>query len=522
MLDTMTVPNAGAAGLIADLTPSSLPMEALSYTKNIRIDDGAIKSFLGYGSIDTVSNPPETIELVFSGGKSFITFGYSDGVYSWESGTESTISHRTFAGSGIWDSCMLGNVAIYNKTTDAPCYWGGAGTTVDMPYNTDEGCTWKSQGMLAEVIRSFKGHLFALNITNCNGHDPQGVHWSDPAGPNELPTTWDPADATNDAGITTLADTAGEIIDGLALHDSFLIYKSDAIYSATKTFDTFVFNFRLLTTDKGLFAKKCVCDVGGKHFFISNSEFYITDGTEFAPVGDNKVKNLFFSEVKKQYYTNTFVAYKESTDEVWVCYPNESQYPNKALVFNLSSGSWYSCSLPNARCAAFGVLDKTSPYTWATLPYATWADWNTTPPAPVWPYWDSVIGTNPRYEALIMGSDSKLIEMDLGNQEDGANRECIARRTDLDVDTDRSGTTQVLNIYIDAEGDAFNVRIGKQSVNGGAVAWSDYKEFTPGTTRKLDFRINGNLHAIEFQSDANVAWAINSYQLVYSPSGRRV
>jgi len=78
-------------------------------------------------------------------------------------------------------------------------------------------------------MRSHKQFLFALGLNEGGTIIPDGVRWSSPADITGIPETWDELDTTNFAGITTLGGDGGNIIDGVSLRDSFVVYRESGI-----------------------------------------------------------------------------------------------------------------------------------------------------------------------------------------------------------------------------------------------------------------------------------------------------
>jgi hypothetical protein len=60
---------------------------------------------------------------------------------------------------------------------------------------------------------------------------PFMVKWSNLAVPGALPSTWNEADATQDAGEFDLAEGQDPIVDGLGLKDSFIVYKESSTWA---------------------------------------------------------------------------------------------------------------------------------------------------------------------------------------------------------------------------------------------------------------------------------------------------
>jgi len=526
-MPSLAVSKAGSIGLVKDREDHTLPPEAWSELKNMRCVDKSIKAFSGHTELASITGAPQTLTAVRSGLQTYFVYADDTQIHSFSAGTETDISGYGYTSAGRWDSTILGGVAVLNNGYDNPQYWGGAGLAQDLPYDsTDESntCYWKDIPMTARLIRSFKYHLFAMDITEpCMGRNRRRVWWSHPAEPGTVPITWDINNADFDARDTELTETSGYILDALQLKDSLQIYLTDAIYSVTFTGrqDRQVFNFRNVTTSKGIYSRNCVCDVGGKHFLVSDGDIYLYDGTNFISIADERVKETFFDNVNRTTYDKVFCAFYHKTQEVWLCYPEAGNLDcNKALVFNVEDNTWSQRDIPDSRCAVFAVVDRSSSYTWATLPYATWGDWGTTPAVPQWTRWGEPLETAPIFDSLILGGDEKLWEMDSGNQANGSNLECYARRTGVDLG-DKADWHMVTTVYPKASGDAFQVRLGTLNILDGSYSWGSYQTFTPGTDYKLNFRTTGRLHAIEFYSNADVSWTLEGFEVDFAPVGRR-
>ena len=83
-----------------------------------------------------------------------------------------------------------------------------------------------------------------------------------------------------------------------------------------------MFNVRMVTDTKGIYARGCVADIGGRHFLVVDKEIYLYDGNTFIPISDERVQDLFFDGVSRTNKDKTFVTYYERLQEVWLCYPS--------------------------------------------------------------------------------------------------------------------------------------------------------------------------------------------------------
>jgi hypothetical protein len=337
-----------------------------------------------------------------------------------------------------------------------------------------------------------------------------------------VPITWNPTLPEYDAGFVDLRDTSGELIEAVVLRDTLQIMKDDAVYSCTYTgrADSLIFNFRLVTNKIGCFARKCVTDIGGRLFLVSDSDIYLYDGTNFKSIADERIKDSFFNAVDRTNYRNTFVQYYERKSEVWLCYPDTgSTYCDKALVYNIADDCWSRRDLPDVLCG----VELT---TFLNAGDTTWADWATAGTtwsdlAAAGTTWASLVNQAAVSESLILGaSDSKAYQMDSTNEADGATITCYARRESIDLG-DKQDWHTVMRVRPHADGDAFRVRIGSQEVINDSITWSDYQTFTPGTDYQLDFRVTGRLHCVEFSSAADVSWKVAGYEIAYNFVGRR-
>ena len=521
-MPTTKVENLGSIGFIADREPITLPPNGWSDGANVQFKDGSVENFPGYAQIDTITPNPDTINFVKSGVQTFIIYAEGSAIYSYWAGTETNISGRVYKGYGWWDSCVLGGVGIINNGVENPQYWAGIGNAQDLPYDSVDPaniCLWSDVGMTAKIIRPFRFHLFALNIVDCKGPNCRKVHWSHRTDPGSIPSTWNPTLPEFDAGFVELSETPGCIVDALTLRDTLQIYKDDAIYAATYTGrqDNQIFNFRVVTTKYGLYSRNCVVDIGGRHFFVGDGDIYTYDGTNFRSIADERVRDYFFNSVSRTNVDSTFVAFDHRKGQVFLCYPEANHIRcNKALVWDLNDNTWTPpIDIADANCGIFTIVDRPGEFTYETLPFATYEEWGAS-----WPTYNFQIDTSPLYDSLVLGGTGELIEMDSGNTAKGTNISCIARRTALDLG-DKADWHMVLALYIHADGDPFQVRIGYHNTLGDAVVWSAPQTFTPSTDYKLYFRVTGRLHAIEFSSNADVRWEISGYEADFEVVGRR-
>jgi len=142
-------------------------------------------------------------------------------------------------------------------------------------------------------MRAFRSFLVALNINRGGVSYPRVVKWSTEAGIQDVPSSWNETTSTVDAGEFELADTKGDIQDGLQLRDTFMIYKEDATYSMSFVGTPFIFSFRQLSPTIGAIAKNCVAEFDGGHAIFGKGNFYINDGQRLKPILPQKLRSMY-------------------------------------------------------------------------------------------------------------------------------------------------------------------------------------------------------------------------------------
>jgi hypothetical protein len=109
--------------------------------------------------------------------------------------------------------------------------------------------------------------------------------------------------------------------------------------------------------------------------------------------------------------------------------------------------------------------------------------------------------------------------MDNGNTASGTPFICRAQRTHLELGN-KEDYHQVLQFFPIAEGDSFSVRLGFHNSVNDAVTWTAYQTFNPSTDRKLDFRVSGNLFAVEYFSEGDVSWKVSGHEAKLRVAGK--
>ena len=219
----VTIPSTGL-GIIADEQPHELPDGAWSTGLNVRFRDGYAQRIKGHSSTLTAPGAAAYHVARYNIGANWIHCTLA-GAFADNGTTQTDITGSSLTGGADdrFTSCVFGGVYVQSNQKQVPMFWG-SNTALNLATLTG----WDANDK-CEAIRAFKNYLIALNITKTTTNYGSMVKWSDAAAPGTIPAKWVPA-ADNDAGEVDLAETSDVIVDGRALGDTFVIYKSASMY----------------------------------------------------------------------------------------------------------------------------------------------------------------------------------------------------------------------------------------------------------------------------------------------------
>ena len=503
-------------GLIKDTNNTIIPFEFYSEASNIRFADSAAKKIEGH---DQVFGTP-TVAPYF-----VINWSYDVNSYWFYAGTAkiyrvSGTTHTNFTRAsgdystnlstvGNWTGTIYNGLPILCNGIDDPQALAttGASAFSDLP-------NWISNGT-CKTIKAFGNYLMALNLTEGGTNLPNKVRWGDTAEDFSYPSTWTAA-ATNDAGAVTIGDEADEIIDGLALKESFIIYKGNSTWIANYIGGNLVFSFKKLFNDTGILTRNCVQEFEGKHFVVTQGDIIVHNGVSKQSIATNSIKKHLFDSISDQYYNLTFVTHNVQKSEMWVSFPSVgSQFCNKALIYNYVDGSYTFRDLPDIYHIGPGVVD----------PAATTNTWNTQTGT-----WTTTSGTygdrlfNPTERSILFAgtSDTKLYRGDFGQQFDAQNYISTLERKGLTLDGNNNTVKQVRKITPRIKGTGtVNISVGSSMSPNGTYTFAAAQSFDPNSQNKVDCRITGKFIAVRFQHTSNTEFEVNGYDMEYEVLGER-
>lgn len=502
------IENLGGVGVIKDRPAFSLPPNAWSDARNVRMNEGAVEKFLGHSQVfGTPMVEPHFLLPVQTTSAFYWMYASLTKVYVTDGATHTDLT-RTTGGdysaniNDNWTGVVLGGIPVLNNGNDDPQMWSPVSTGTPLAKLT----AWPAS-TTCKAMRAFKTFLFALNVTKSGTNYPRLVKWSHSSSFNSVPSSWDESDATLDAGEYELADTRGDVVDGLQLNDSFIIYKDDSIWGAQFVGAPLIFKFYNITDQVGIFSRRCIAEYEGGHFVFGHNDCVVTDGQTVRSVLDKTNRRFLYNSIDSDGYTRAFVIANRQRREIWICFPSHgSTHCDQALIWNWAENSFGHRDLPNVLDGKYGIADTSG----------TAADWANRAGT-----WDASAGSwdqkqyNPTQNSLIFAgtNDTKIYMADDTNQEDGSNMTAFVERTGLAIGSpNKVKMARRIVPHMESSG-IVDIYVGGQMETEGPVSWTGPYQFDPSLDHKIDCRVNHRLLAIKFESDSSINWKLNSMEV---------
>lgn len=512
----VNVKGIGQIGLNKDLSNTELPINAWTDSNNIRFLDGYAGQFLGHQEIiPTPTYQPQHIRSAFAStyrGWVYATATKQFFCYN-SAGTpvHVDITHATprSGHANQWTSTLLSGIPVLNAGDGLPpMAWNGAFASkfVDLT-------NWQS-GYSCKAIRSFKNFLIALNITKSGVAYPYMVKWSHPASPGTLPSSWDQTDATKLAGELDIADGYDQVVDGMILRDSFMIYKENSIWRMDYIGGNQIFKLTKVTGKSGAMNLNCITEINGNHFVLTNNDIIVHDGVNAQSILDKMTRRWLFTKIDSNNYSQCFTFANPFYNEVFICYPqNGSSYCDKAIVYNYVDKTVSMRDLPSITHADCGPIDLSGTANNWDSDSATWENDYT--------FWDQDLFMTASLRAVMSASNNKLYVIDQNASFDGVLPAAYLERKGLHFGSPekiklikgirpriKGNTGDIVNVYVAATNDP-----NDSPVYGAPM------QHTIGTTIANDCLVAGRYIAIKFETGNGYGWRLDSFDIDVDTQG---
>ena len=374
---------------------------------NVEADVRGIKKISGEQEIlSTIPNFPVFMDGGFRSGVQWVFIVATRDAFNrgyWYLITDSSITNIT-PGVGANPAAFLpnytdninittswvGNVFFINDNLSAPMYLLTTATEIylydaapdNFVWNYDIGVTATRAGFVRNFCSPNVGNiLIAGNITKdyASGgtvNYPTTVRWSQAFAGTGVPATWVPT--LNNVANEQEIPVRGPIIDGFFLGGSFYVcsYWDTVVFSpiAYQTSTAPVFGIRLMNQGRGLINNNCWSNTDSNVYGLDSRDIWIFDGTNFNPLGNQKVRDYFYANLSDTYSDRVFMVNNTQKNQIEIYYPDQSStgWCNKMLSWRYDLQLWNApkdvafacdaCEAPKFVNGAFKYASRTVTY----------------------------------------------------------------------------------------------------------------------------------------------------------------
>lgn len=515
-MPSVRIPRVGSVGVIKDVNQHDLPPAAWTDASNIRFQSGSALQFYGHSEVyNSPAEVPQYVVPVTVGGDKYWLYATATKTYAVKNvagaAVHSDITHLTPRAGTVneWTGCVFGGIPILNSgEAKAPMFWN-----LDTASKFADLTNWPANTS-CKALRTFKNFLIALNVTKSGVSYPYMIKWSHPADPGALPSSWDETDATKDAGELPIAEGDGEIIDGLQLKDSFIVYKERSSHRIDYTGGVFVMSNKQIFGMSGLLNRNCAVEFDGYHLAVTQSDVVMHDGHSATSVLDDRARRYLFQNIDDTSKALVFAFKNPFLNEIFIAYPSIGATScDKALVFNYKDRTVTFRSLPSINHATYGAVDNELAASWG----ADADPWDS----------DMTVWNGPDYtpgaaRVLMASRDQKLYLLDGSASFNGEIPTAYLERRAVPLQSPERRTlvTGVRPVIWGSPGATVTVKIGGSDSDPFAEpTWDSTMTYTIGETIQCDGFSNRRYPAVRFESGTAYQWRLDEYSMMTEDAG---
>ena len=253
--------------------------------------------------------------------------------------------------------------------------------TPDSQWNYDIGTTSTVAGFVRNFCSPNVGNiLIAGNLTKVASgittNYPTTVRWSQAFANTGMPGTWEPtlSNVANEQEIPV----RGPIVDGFFLGGNFYVcsYWDTVVFSPIGYQNTTapVFGVRLFNQGRGLINNNCWSNTDQNVYGVDSRDIWVFDGSNFNPLGNQKVRDYFFRNLSTTYSDRVFMVNNTQKNQIEIYYPDQTStgWCNKMLSWRYDLSIWNApktivnacnaCEAPVFTSSAFKYASRTVVY----------------------------------------------------------------------------------------------------------------------------------------------------------------
>jgi hypothetical protein len=250
-------------------------------------------------------------------------------------------------------SCV-GSVFFINDGLRNPMYFLPTSTEIVLVSDAQWNYTPGVNATRAAFVRNFCSPnvgniLVAGNLTQdlaagTTVNFPTTIRWSQAFANTGIPQTWVPT-LTNVANEQEVP-VRGPLIDGFFLGANFYMcsYWDTVVMSpiAYQNSTAPVFGIRLFNQGRGLINNNCWSNTDSSVYGVDSRDIWVFDGSNFSPLGNQKVRDYFFRNLSTTYSDRIFMVNNTQKNQIEIYYPDltSTGWCNRMLSWRYDLQIW--------------------------------------------------------------------------------------------------------------------------------------------------------------------------------------
>jgi hypothetical protein len=248
----------------------------------------------------------------------------------------------------------VGGVFFVNDALRNPMYFLPTATEMALVADAEWNYTPSVTATRAGFVRNYSSPnvgniLVAGNLTqDLSGgttvNYPTTVRWSHAFANTGIPATWVPtlSNVANEQEVPV----RGPLIDGFFLGANFYLcsYWDTVVMTpiAYQNSTAPVFGVRLFNQGRGLINNNCWSNTDSNVYGVDSRDIWVFNGSEFAPLGNQKVRDYFFNNLSATYSDRIFMVNNTQKNQIEIYYPDltSTGWCNKMLSWRYDLQVW--------------------------------------------------------------------------------------------------------------------------------------------------------------------------------------